>query len=85
MGVAGRDYRPVWHEDEYEREVDYGHGTLCWWLGFFLHWIGILIGAIISGGYGAKKAALGWMWSFIWWVILVTAGYLLLAIASGIS
>ena len=47
------------------------HGTFCWWMGFIFQFLGILIGAIISGGYGAKKAFVGMIWSWGLYIALI--------------
>ncbi len=53
------------------------HGTLCWWMGFIFQIVGIVIGAIISGGYGAKKAIFGMLWS---WALYIAFSLFLVAI-----
>lgn len=60
--ASGPDYRtPI--RDNYVDD-SCAHGTLCWWMGFIFQVFGIIIGAIISGGYGAKKALFGMLWSW---------------------
>lgn len=61
-----RDYTPV----RYDVKADEQYGTFCWWLGFLFNLFGILIGAIISRGYGAKKAFIGMLWSWLLFTIL---------------
>lgn len=58
------------------------HGTLCWLLGFFLHWMGIALGAIISGRYGAKQAVFGWLWCLFWTGILFAVVFIFAVITN---